>query len=82
MDLRAEGVERDVQRQADERDDVQPVVGVSVAAAVEPVAGGRSLLAGSGAMPHSCANPASERNRSGLSPAVVSSWAATSVPTS
>jgi len=41
----------------------------------------RPLLAGIGASPHRCANAASDRSRSGLSPAVVSSWPATSVPT-
>lgn len=38
-------------------------------------------LAGMGATPHRWAKAASERIRSGLSPAVVKSWLATSTPT-
>ena len=41
----------------------------------------RPELAGSGAAPHRCANDPSDRSRSGLSPAVTSSWPATSTPT-
>ena len=41
----------------------------------------RPLLAGTGATPHRWANAASEVIRSGLSPALVRSWPATSGPT-
>lgn len=41
----------------------------------------RPLRAGIGATPHRCADAASERSRSGLSPAVMSICPVTSVPT-
>jgi hypothetical protein len=60
---------------------VQRTVGLPVAATVEPVT---ELLAGRGVQwrdPHRCANDPSLCSRSGLSPALTSSVAATWVPT-
>jgi hypothetical protein len=65
---------------AGEHDPPQGMVGLAVAARVEPV---RTVLpedAGIGAAAHRCAQAASERSRSGWSPAAMSSSAAVCAP--
>ena len=62
-------------------DTPQRVIGQPVAAAVQPVPSVRPDETGIGAAPQSRANFASDFSRSGLSPAVTSSWPAVSTPT-
>ena len=67
-----------VRAHASDHHAVERVVGLAIAAAVEPVAAGLADDASSGATPHMWANAASLVNRSGLSPAAISKLAATS----
>ena len=64
-----------------DHDPVQGVVGLAVAAWVEPVAGDFPEEAGMGVVAQRCAQAASERSRSGWSPAAIRSLAAVSWPT-
>ncbi len=66
---------------ADEHDAVDGYAGGTVAAAAESCRVVLPEEAGTGAAPMSAANCASEPMRAGLSPAVMSSWAAVSAPT-